>query len=62
MATEIQVYRGHQLTAVEQPDGHWAVELVPTGGGGRPFLTQIYQTQSAAMASARTMLDNGVSG
>jgi hypothetical protein len=54
------IYKGFQLTAVEQPDGRWMVEVVPTCGGGKPFFTQIYRERAGAMASARRMLDNGV--
>jgi hypothetical protein len=60
MTTMIEVYKGHQLTAVEQRPSGWAVEIVPIGGGGKPWLTQTAADQDRAMASARRMLDNGV--
>jgi len=55
------IYKGFQLTAVEQPDGRWTVEVVPIGGGGKSFFTQPYRERAGAMASARRMLDNGAS-
>jgi hypothetical protein len=33
MTTLIEVYNGHQLTAVEQPQGGWAAKIVAAGGG-----------------------------
>jgi hypothetical protein len=59
MTTMIEVYKGHQLTAIEQPDGRWMVEIVEVGGGGKPFLTQAHREQSDAMASARRLLESG---
>jgi hypothetical protein len=58
MPTRIEVYRGHQLKAIEQPNGMWMVEIVPIGGGGREAMTQPYALQDDAMAAARRTLDN----
>lgn len=58
MTTWSEVYKGFYLTAVEQPNGGWMVEVVKAGGGGKPHLTQPYREQSDAIASAHRMVDN----
>lgn len=60
MTTRIEVYKDHELKAVEQPQGGWAAEIVPIGGGGKSWLTTEWPEQSDAMAAARRMIDNGV--
>ncbi len=59
MTTMIEDYKGHQLTAVEQPQGGWVAQLVTVGGFGK-LLTMALPTQSEAMAAARRTIDNGV--
>jgi hypothetical protein len=58
MTTRMDVYKGYELKAIEQPDGRWMVEMVEVGGGGKPFLTQTHREQADAMASARRIIDN----
>jgi hypothetical protein len=60
MTTMIVVYKGHQMTAVEQPQGGWAAEIASVGGGGKPWLIMVWPERSDAMAAARRMIDNGV--
>lgn len=62
MPTTIEVYKGHQLTVVPQPGERFLVEIVPIGGGGKPFLTQDAFTPADALAKARRLLDSGFSG
>jgi hypothetical protein len=54
-------YRGFTLTAVEQPAGGYRVEIIPAEGG-KPVLTTTFAEQSAAMASARAIIDYSFAG
>ena len=59
MTTRIEIYRGHQLTGVKQPNGNWMVEMVPVVGVAKPFLTEAHHDQDQAFAAARQLLDTG---
>ena len=39
MPTTMEIYKHFALTAIEQPDARWMVELVRVGGGGKPSLS-----------------------
>ena len=60
MPTTMEIYKHFALTAIEQPDGRWMVELVRAGGGGKPSLTLPWRTKDQAMDAARRTVDNGV--
>jgi hypothetical protein len=61
MPTRMQmIYKDHQLKAFKEPHGGWAVEIVPVGEGGRTWSTQVWKGRSEALASARRIIDNGV--
>jgi hypothetical protein len=62
MPMRVEVYRGFQLVVVEQPNGSYCVEIMPTGGTDLPVLTQDHRDASAALSLARLMVDRRVAG
>lgn len=60
MTMVVEVYKGFQLTVVEQPAGRFFVDITPIGGGGRTVATQAHGNASDALASARLIIDRGV--
>ena len=60
MPTEVEVYKGFQLTVVPLPNGTFCVEITPTGGTDRSVRTQAHREASGAIASARLTIDRGV--
>lgn len=52
-------YKSHTLTAVQQPNGAWVVEIAAVPGG-KTLVTPAHSDLSEAMATAKRILDNGI--
>lgn len=62
MRTTMEEYRGFMLTVVPQRNGRFQIDVVPVGGGGKVWATELHDTPARALEMAKLTIDRTVFG
>ncbi len=54
---QVQIYRDHVLTAVEQPAGGWRIEIAHINAADRSVFTSTFSSCDDALAAAKRIVD-----